>query len=118
PYESKEDWELCYWLSMEGVSQGGINCFRKLKWVHHLHPPSWKDAASMYNWVKMMPGPPSWRSNTIILKEAPNEPQTLYWHDPMECVHFLFQNPDFDGGIAYAPSWVYCLDGTRVYSEM
>jgi hypothetical protein len=32
PFESKEDWELCYWLSTEGVSQGGINRFRKLKW--------------------------------------------------------------------------------------
>jgi hypothetical protein len=43
----------------------------------------------------------------IILKEAPNEPQTLYLCDPMECMHFLFQNPDFDGDIAYVPSWVY-----------
>jgi len=72
----------------------------------------------MYDQVKTMPSPPSWRSDTIILKEAPNEPQTLYWHDPMECMHFLFQNPDFDGDIAYVPSWVYCSDGTWVYLEM
>jgi hypothetical protein len=39
PFESKEDWELCYWLSMEGVSQGGINRFRKLKWVHEPNIP-------------------------------------------------------------------------------
>ena len=34
PFESKEEWELAYWLSMEGLSQGAINHFLKLKWVH------------------------------------------------------------------------------------
>ncbi|KAF8330560.1 uncharacterized protein EI90DRAFT_2855390, partial [Cantharellus anzutake] len=103
PFESKEDWELCYWLSMEGISQKGIDRFRNLTWVmNHPRPPSWKDAVSMYERVKTMPGPPSWKSDTVTLEEAPNEPQTLYWHDPVECTHFLFQNPDFDGDMAYA----------------
>jgi hypothetical protein len=66
----------------------------------------------------MMPGPPSWKSDTVTLEEAPDEPQTLYWHDPVECAHFLFQNPDFDGDMAYVPSWVFSSDGAQVYSEM
>ncbi len=33
PFESKEEWELVYWLSTEGLSQGAINCFLKLRWV-------------------------------------------------------------------------------------
>ncbi|KAF8319480.1 uncharacterized protein EI90DRAFT_3132592 [Cantharellus anzutake] len=65
-----------------------------------------------------MPGPPSWKSDTVTLKEAPDEPQTLYWRDPVEFAHFLFQNPDFDGDMAYAPSWVFSSDGAQVYSEM
>jgi len=35
PFESKEEWELSHWLSTEGLSQGAIDCFRKLKWVSH-----------------------------------------------------------------------------------
>ena len=33
PFESKQEWELIYWLSMEGISQGAIDCFQKLQWV-------------------------------------------------------------------------------------
>ena len=35
PFESKEEWELSYWLSTEGLSQGAIDHFQKLKWVSH-----------------------------------------------------------------------------------
>src|SRR5260370_35369365 len=39
PFESKEEWELSYWLNTEGLSwegsQGAIDCFWKLKWVSH-----------------------------------------------------------------------------------
>ena len=33
PFQSEEDWELAYWLSTKGLSQGAINHFLKLKWV-------------------------------------------------------------------------------------
>src|SRR5260370_8984446 len=33
-------------------------------------------------------------------------------------MHFLFQNPEFDGNMAYVPSHLYQQDDTRVYSEM
>src|SRR5258708_23462667 len=33
-------------------------------------------------------------------------------------MHFLFQNPEFDGNMAYAPLCLYQQDDTRVYSEM
>src|SRR5258706_2850327 len=72
----------------------------------------------LYEWVKKMPGPPSWKSDIITLKEAPTEPQTLYWRDLVESMHFLFQNPKFDGNMAYVPSCLYQQDDTRVYSEM
>src|SRR5258708_7885877 len=72
----------------------------------------------LYEWVKKMPGPPSWKSDIITLKEAPTEPQILYWQDLVESTHFLVQNPKFDGNMAYMPSCLYQQDGTQVYSEM
>src|SRR5258708_16920500 len=72
----------------------------------------------LYERVKKMPGPPSWKSDVITLKEATTEPQTLYLRDLVESVHFLFQNPEFDGNMAYAPSHLYQQDDTQVYSEM
>ena len=53
----------------------------------------------------------------IILDDAPSKPQTLYWHDPVNCAHFLFQNPDFNGHMIYAPSHLYNANGTQVYTE-
>jgi len=71
----------------------------------------------LYEWVKKMPGPPSWKSDVITLKEA-TEPQTLYWRDLVESAHFLFQNPKFDGNMAYMLLCMYQQDDTRVYSEI
>ncbi len=40
----------------------------------------------------------------------------------MECAHFLFQNPDFDGSMMYGPLRLYDECGTqepsRVYTEV
>ena len=54
----------------------------------------------------------------IILDDAPSKPQTLYWHDPVNCAHFLFQNPDFNGHMIYMPSHLYNANRTQVYTEM
>ena len=68
-----------------------------------------------------MPGPPCWRVKQFTLDKAPLEPQTLYWHDPVECTQFLFQNLNFNGHMVYAPSHMYNRNESqrvRVYMEM
>jgi hypothetical protein len=73
----------------------------------------------MYDLIQMMPGGPAWRSVTITLPEAPNEPQTLYYRPPEECLAELFQNPLFEECMEYAPRTLLEADGvTRVYHEM
>ena len=72
----------------------------------------------MYDCVKEMPGPPCWKVKEMTIAKAPLEPQTLYWHDPVKCAHFLFQNPDFHGKMMYAPSQLYDESGNQVYTEM
>ena len=84
----------------------------------HPLPPSWQDASAMYNQVRSMPGAPCWKADTIALPEAPTEPQILYWCDPVECAHFLFQNPDFVRSMAYVPSRLYDKNETHMYTEM
>src|SRR5258708_12729461 len=86
--------------------------------TNHPCPPSWNDAAMLYEQVKKMPGPPSWKSNLITLKEAPTEPQTLYWRDLVESAHFLFKNPDFDRNIAYPPFCLYHQNTTQSYIDI
>ena len=72
----------------------------------------------MYNMVKAMPGPPEWNSETVILPDAPNEPQIFYYRDLEKSAHYLFRRPDLDGQMDYIPTKVFDANGDRVYHEM
>jgi hypothetical protein len=62
---------------------------------------------------------PRWCSELITLPEAPNEPQVLFYHDPLECIRELLGNPLFKGSMGYEALKVFEADGkTRVYNEM
>jgi len=62
---------------------------------------------------------PRWRSEVITIPEAPDEPQVLFYRDPLECVRELLGNPVFKDSMGYQALEVFEADGeTRVYNEM
>lgn len=63
------------------------------------------------------PAPPRWKSAQIILKELPNQPQTLYYRDIHEAIDYLFGNPTFAGSMDYAPQRIFDATGKRVFHE-
>ena len=67
-----------------------------------------------------LPKGPIWRCEVITLPEAPNEPQYLFYRDPIECLKFLAANPTFDGHLTYGPVKFFtdkkCTE--RVYGEI
>lgn len=66
-----------------------------------------------------MPQGPAWKSSTVTLPDAPNEPQLFFYRDILECIKFLFGNPGFANQMDYEPYEVYEADSeTRVYHEM
>ena len=44
--------------------------------------------------IRMMPGPPAWILEVIMLPDAPNEPQKFFYHNLIKCAHYLFQQSD------------------------
>jgi hypothetical protein len=74
----------------------------------------------MYERVEQaMQNGPLWSSETIIMEEAPDEPQILFYRDVHECVTYLFGNPTFQDSMQYEAVEVFESDGvTRVYNEM
>ncbi|KIJ43039.1 hypothetical protein M422DRAFT_170417 [Sphaerobolus stellatus SS14] len=65
---------------------------------------SFKNATDFYHRIdKYLPNGPQWFCKEVQLKEAPNEPQVLFYRDPIECLQFLSQSPAFDGHQDYAP---------------
>jgi hypothetical protein len=69
---------------------------------------------------KFLPKGPEWYFEEVILPEAPNEPQILFYCDPIECLQFLAINPTFDGYMAYQPVQHFTDTEytTQVYGEM
>ena len=50
-----------------------------------------------------LPDGPKWYCKEVTLPEAPNEPQLLFYRNPVECLEFLSQSPAFDGHQDYSP---------------
>ncbi|KIJ31864.1 hypothetical protein M422DRAFT_185325, partial [Sphaerobolus stellatus SS14] len=61
-----------------------------------------------------------WHCKEVALPEAPNEPQLLFYQDPIECLQFLAQSPAFDGHQVYGPVKYFSdVEGkNRVYGEI
>lgn len=66
-----------------------------------------------------MPRGPEWKSDTVTLVDAPDEPQQFFYRDVSECAAFLMGNPTFCEHMDFEPSEVFEFDGkTRIYNEM
>ena len=74
----------------------------------------------MYRTIEtIMPQGPEWKSDTIILNDAPDEPQEFFYRDIAECAAFLMGNPTYGKCFDFAPSKIFEYDGkTRIYNEM
>ena len=65
-----------------------------------------------------MKGAPKWKAKEIVLDDAPEEPQTLFYQDIAECCDHLQGNPSFSEVWDTAPKKVkYSDSGTRVYHD-
>lgn len=69
-----------------------------------------------------MPKGPAWRTATVTLEEAPNEPQTFYYRNPVEIAAFLIGNPAFKDHLVFEPQEWYLRaemrDEDRAYGDM
>lgn len=63
--------------------------------------------------------PPKWQSKSIVLPEAPEEENTVWFRSLPEVADWLFANPMFEGELGYRAQEIYEADGrTRIYHEM
>ncbi|KAG6807985.1 hypothetical protein H0H92_005807, partial [Tricholoma furcatifolium] len=97
PFANQGEWELAKWLN-KSVGHNAVDNYLKL--------PIKVDA---------LPTGPKWTCDIIEILgncrgddgEVMNESLELWRRDPVECIHQLIGNPDFDGHIAYQPERVY-----------
>ncbi|KIJ47718.1 hypothetical protein M422DRAFT_163790 [Sphaerobolus stellatus SS14] len=122
PYFSEEEWSLAEFLATSRLSKGSIDTFLKIPWMRNCEaPPTFKNSAEFFHRIdKYLPDGPAWHCQEVSLPEAPNEPQILFYQDPVECLQFLSQSPAFDGHQAYAPVKYFSNEEftNRVYGEI
>lgn len=86
---------------------------------------SFHTVAQMFRTIEeRLPKGPKWQKTDMVLKDAPNDPQVLYFCNVDECALFLASNPAFQGDIDYEPKAISVWNGgtdseyIRIYNEM
>ena len=67
-----------------------------------------------------LPKAPEWKMQDLSINGYQTaKPITLFYRDPLECIHALLQNPTFEGKWDFTPRKVYdsADHQNRVYSE-
>ena len=138
PWANEDEYNLVAWLTLSKLSAADIDAFLHLKYVCAFRfftmicylitciktqngpTLSFTSAKEMYERVEQaMQNGPLWSSETIVMEEAPDKPQILFYRDIHECVAHLLGNPTFQDSMRYEAVEVFESDGvTRVYNEM
>ncbi|KAI6018236.1 hypothetical protein PISMIDRAFT_629398, partial [Pisolithus microcarpus 441] len=105
PFASSGDWELGSWLLCSGLSMSVINTFLSLSLIKKL-PLSFHTANELCGQAKLLPSGPCWKLQEIQTLHPTKRLVMLYWHNPLELVQFLFNNPEFQDIMELSP---YCL---------
>lgn len=53
--------------------------------------------------AKEMPQGPVWNCKTVVLPDAPDEPQLFFHRDIIECAQFILGDPSLSKDMLYAP---------------
>ncbi|KAF8287638.1 hypothetical protein DL93DRAFT_2234551 [Clavulina sp. PMI_390] len=117
PWGSMEEFEVVSWLLMEGLSLGAVQRFLRLQYVSE-RPFSFKSAKDMFRRIGChMESGPDWHVVDVIPDGCPDQPQPLFYRDPIECAKWLFQNPAFEESMDYEAREIFDKHEIRVWHE-
>ncbi|KAI6023119.1 hypothetical protein BKA83DRAFT_4027559, partial [Pisolithus microcarpus] len=106
PFASSGDWELGLWLLCSSLSMSAINTFLSLSLIKKL-PLSFHTANELCGQAKLLPSGPCWKSQEVHTSHPTKRLVTLYWHNPLKLVQFLFNNPEFQDMMELSPYHLY-----------
>ncbi|KAI5988435.1 hypothetical protein EDD15DRAFT_2141400, partial [Pisolithus albus] len=95
------DWELGSWLLRSGLSMSAINTFLSL------HLVCFSCVITISTHTELLPSGPHWKLQEICTSHPTKRLLILYWHDPLELVQFLFNNPKFQDPMELSPYRLY-----------
>ncbi|KIM56454.1 hypothetical protein SCLCIDRAFT_132585 [Scleroderma citrinum Foug A] len=108
PFASQQDWELGSWLLRSGLSLVAIDKFLLLELVKSL-PLPFKTVKELRGQAELLPSGPCWQLMVIPTTFPTKLPVVLYWHDPLECITTILNNPLLHGLVNFIPYKQYSL---------
>jgi hypothetical protein len=143
PFTHAEEWGLVKWL-IAWVDQNALDEFMKLPIVSHcvsaaIHNVltnvqmsslkiSFTSKYSLMKAIDQLPHSTDWQSKRISVEgnkltnewQYKTEDLELWMQDPVECIHKLMGNPEFNHMVSYAPERVFSdAEGkTRQFDKM
>ncbi|KAF9503250.1 hypothetical protein BS47DRAFT_1369673 [Hydnum rufescens UP504] len=121
PWKSHMEFKVVAWMTDTALSQAHIDHFLNLEYVQKNNITlSFTSAKEMHHQTEnAMANGPLWKSQVVMLEEAGDEPQIMFFCDPVQCAQELFGNPLFSGEMDYKAIEVFKTNGvTHIYHEM
>ncbi|KAG2340004.1 hypothetical protein BDR05DRAFT_950787 [Suillus weaverae] len=110
PFSDRKDWEIVLWLLCSGLSMGKIDSFLLLEMsfvkIKGL-PLSFSSTKELRGRAEMLPSSPCWMSQVLSMSHPTKSPVILYWHDPLDCIAAILNNPFFHDQLDFTPCRVY-----------
>ncbi|KAF8423445.1 hypothetical protein L210DRAFT_3353193, partial [Boletus edulis BED1] len=95
PFSTLADWQMANFLLTSRLSMRAISEFLSLKLTKTL-PLSFWSAKELRSRAEMLPSGPTWRFRIVPTTTHPTkQPVHLYYHDSLDCIEALFNNPLF-----------------------
>ncbi|KAG0692373.1 hypothetical protein DFH29DRAFT_985800 [Suillus ampliporus] len=126
PFTDAEEWGLVKWL-VSRVGQNAIDEFMKLPLTSHLKT-SFTSKYSLMKAINQLLRGTEWQLKRISVEgnkltnevKYETEDLELWMRDPVECIHELMANPEFNHMVSYVPERVFSdAEGkTRWFDEM
>ncbi|KAG1801241.1 uncharacterized protein BJ212DRAFT_1487699 [Suillus subaureus] len=113
-----KDWEVESWLLHSGLSMGKIDLFLLLEMIKAL-PLSFCSVKELQSQVEQLPSGPQWMLKVIETSYPTKSPMILYWHNPVECIASILNDPSFQDHFHFTPHKVYATAEWNccIYSE-
>ncbi|KAG1770175.1 hypothetical protein EDD22DRAFT_977202 [Suillus occidentalis] len=116
PFADEEEWVLVKWL-IARVGQMVINEFLKLPITHHMKT-SFTSKYTLMKAVDQLPHGTKWKLKRITVEgnvvsnggQCESEELELWLQDPVDCIHELMGNLEFEDVVVYAPERMWTGD--------
>ncbi|KAF8415444.1 hypothetical protein L210DRAFT_3431490 [Boletus edulis BED1] len=117
-FSTLADWKMANFLLTSGLSMRAINTYLSLELTKTL-PLSFQSTKELRFHAEILPSGPVWKFKVVPTTHPTKQPVHHYYHNSLDCIESLFNNPIFAGKMDFSPYRLFTTAEriVRVYTE-